>query len=120
MKNTKTSIVKRVAIATAMLVGCAAVAPAFAGHVSLNIGVGLPAVGVGYYAPAPVVYAPPPVVYAPPPPVYYAPAPVYYGPAPAYYGPGVGATVIVGGHGGYYRRDHDRYYYRDGYRRYGH
>ncbi|WP_267223339.1 hypothetical protein [Dyella silvae] len=113
MNKTKTSIVKRVVVATAMLVGCAAVAPAFAGHVSVNIGVGLPAVGVGYYAPAPVVYAPPP-------PVYYAPAPVYYAPAPVYYGPGVGATVIYGGRGGYYRHDHDRYYYRDGYRHYGH
>jgi hypothetical protein len=114
MNKTKTSIVKRIAVATVLLVGCAAVAPAFAGHVSVNIGVGLPAVGVGYYAPAPVVYAPPP-------PVYYAPAPVYYAPAPVYYGPGVGATVIVGGHGGYYHHDHDRgYYYRDGYRRYGH
>ena len=113
MNKTKLSTVKRIGLATAMLIGCAAVAPAFAGHVSLNVGIGLPVAGVGYYAPPPpVVYAPAPVVYAPPPPVYYAPAPVYYGPA-------VGATVIVGGHGGYYH--HDRgYYYRDGYRRYGH
>jgi hypothetical protein len=111
MNKTKTSIVKRVALASAMLIGCAAVAPAFAGHVSLNIGVGLPVYG-GYYAPAPVVYAPPP-------PVYYAPAPVYYAPAPVVYPAAVGATVIVGGHPGYYRRG-GGYYYRDGYRHYGH
>ncbi|WP_109126611.1 hypothetical protein [Dyella sp. C11] len=112
--NKKISTIKRVALATAMLVGCAAVAPAFAGHVSLNVGIGLPAVGVGYYAPAPVVYAPPPpVVYAP------APAPVYYGaPAPVVYGPAVGAAVVVGGHPGYYHRG--GYYYRGGYRYYGH
>lgn len=112
MNKTKLSTAKRIALATAMLVGCAAVAPAFAGHVSLNVGIGLPVAGVGYYAPAPVYYAPAPVVYAPPPPVYYAPAPVYYGPA-------VGATVIVGGHPGYYHRG-GGYYYRDGYRHYGH
>jgi len=112
MNKTKTSIVKRAALATAMLIGCAAVAPAFAGHVSLNIGVGLPVYGGGYYAPAPVVYAPPP-------PVYYAPAPVYYAPAPVVYPAAVGATVIVGGHPGYYHRG-GGYYYRDGYRHYGH
>lgn len=111
MNKTKTSIVKRVALASAMLIGCAAVAPAFAGHVSLNIGVGLPVVG-GYYAPAPVVYAPPP------PPVYYAPAPVYYAPAPVVYPAAVGATVVVGGRPGYYHRG--GYYYRSGYRYYGH
>ncbi|WP_430390738.1 hypothetical protein [Dyella sp. 20L07] len=111
MNKSKLSTVKRVALATAMLIGCVAVAPAFAGHVSLNVGIGLPGVGVGYYAPAPVVYAPPP------PPVYYAPAPVYYAPAPAYYGPAVGATVIVGGHPGYYHRG--GYYNRGGYRYYG-
>ncbi|MDR3445922.1 MULTISPECIES: hypothetical protein [unclassified Dyella] len=111
MNKTKTSIVKRVALASAMLIGCAAVAPAFAGHVSLNIGVGLPVVG-GYYAPAPVVYAPPP------PPVYYAPAPVYYAPAPVVYPAAVGATVVVGGRPGYYHRG--GYYYRGGYRYYGH
>lgn len=110
MNKTKTSIVKRVALASAMLIGCAAVAPAFAGHVSLNIGVGLPVVG-GYYAPAPVVYAPPP-------PVYYAPAPVYYAPAPVVYPAAVGATVVVGGRPGYYHRG--GYYYRGGYRYYGH
>lgn len=113
MNKSKLSIVKRVALASVLLVGCAAVAPAFAGHVSLNVGIGLPVVGVGYYAPAPVVYAPPP------PPVYYAPAPVVYGPpAPVYYGPAVGATVVVGGRPGYYHRG--GYYYRDGYRHYGH
>ena len=117
MNKTKLSTVKRIALATAMLVGCAAVAPAFAGHVSLNVGIGLPVAGVGYYAaPAPVVYAPAPVVYAPAP-VVYAPAPAYYG--PAVYGPAVGATVVVGGHGGYYRHG-DGYYYRGGYRHYGH
>ncbi|ULU27815.1 hypothetical protein [Dyella terrae] len=110
MNKTKTSIVKRVALASAMLIGCVAVAPAFAGHVSLNIGVGLPVVG-GYYAPAPVVYAPPP-------PVYYAPAPVYYAPAPVVYPAAVGATVVVGGRPGYYHRG--GYYYRGGYRYYGH
>jgi hypothetical protein len=80
----------------------------------LNVGIGLPVVGPAYYAPpAPVYYAPPP------PPVYYAPAPVVYGPpAPVYYGPAVGATVVVG-HPGYYHRDHG-YYYRGGYRHYGH
>jgi hypothetical protein len=111
--NKKISTIKRVAVATAMLVGCVAVAPAFAGHVSLNVGIGLPAVGVGYYAPAPVVYAPPP------PPVYYAPAPapVVYA-APGYYPAAVGATVVVGGHPGYYHRG--GYYYRGGYRYYGH
>ena len=97
MNKTKLSTVKRIALATAMLVGCAAVAPAFAGHVSLNVGIGLPVVGVGY-APAPVVYAP---------------APGYYG-----YGPAVGATVVVGGHPGYYHRG--GYYNRGGYRYYGH
>ena len=112
MNKTKTSIVKRVALASAMLIGCAAVAPAFAGHVSLNIGVGLPVYGGGYYAPAPVVYAPPP------PPVYYAPAPVVYAPAPVVYPAAVGATVVVGGHPGYYHRG--GYYYRGGYRYYGH
>jgi len=113
MNKTKFSTVKRVALAAAMLVGCVAVAPAFAGHVSLNVGVGLPVVGAGYYAPAPVVYAPPP-------PVVYAPAPVVYGPgyAPVVYGPAVGATVVVGGHPGYYHRG--GYYYRGGYRYYGH
>jgi hypothetical protein len=112
MNKTKLSTVKRIALATAMLVGCAAVAPAFAGHVSLNVGIGLPVVGVGY--------APAPVVYAPPPPVYYAPAPVVYAPAPGYYGygPAVGATVVVGGHPGYYHRG--GYYNRGGYRYYGH
>jgi hypothetical protein len=117
MNKSKLSSVKRVALATAMLIGCVAVAPAFAGHVSLNVGIGLPAVGVGYYAPAPVVYAPPP-------PVYYAPAPVVYAPGPVVYGPGVGATVIVGGHPGYYHRGgyygHGGYYNRGGYRYYGH
>ncbi|QNK02065.1 hypothetical protein [Dyella telluris] len=112
MNTNKTSIIKRAALASVMLIGCAAVAPAFAGHVSLNIGVGLPVVG-GYYAPAPVVYAPAPVVYAPPPP------PVYYAPAPVVYPAAVGATVIVGGHPGYYRHG-GGYYYRDGYRHYGH
>lgn len=114
MNTTKISTVKRVALATAMLIGCVAVAPAFAGsHVSLNVGIGLPVVGPAYYAP------PPPVYYAPPPPVYYAPAPVVYGPpAPVYYGPAVGATVVVG-HPGYYHRDRG-YYYRGGYRHYGH
>lgn len=111
MNKTKLSTVKRVALATAMLVGCAAVAPAFAGHVSLNVGIGLPVVGVGY-APAPVVYAPAPVVYAPAP-VVYAPAPAYYG-----YGPAVGAAVVVGGHPGYYHGG--GYHYRGGYRYYGH
>lgn len=115
MNKTKISTIKRVAVATALVVGCAAVAPAFAGHVSLNVGIGLPAVGVGYYAPAPVVYAPPP-------PVYYAPAPVVYG-GPAYGGPvvypAVGAAVVVGGHPGYYHRG-GGYYYRGGYRYYGH
>lgn len=112
--NTKISTIKRVALATAMLIGCVAVAPAFAGsHVSLNVGIGLPVVGPAYYAPAPAV------VYAPPPPVYYAPAPVVYGPpAPVYYGPAVGATVVVG-HPGYYHRG-GGYYYRGGYRHYGH
>jgi len=111
MNKTKTSIIKRAALATVMLIGCAAVAPAFAGHVSLNIGVGLPVVG-GYYA------APAPVVYAPPPPVVYAPAPVYYAPAPVVYPAAVGATVVVGGRPGYYHRG--GYYYRGGYRYYGH
>lgn len=115
MNKTKISTIKRVAVATALVVGCVAVAPAFAGHVSLNVGIGLPAVGVGYYAPAPVVYAPPP-------PVYYAPAPVVYG-GPVYGGPvvypAVGAAVVVGGHGGYYHRG-GGYYYRGGYRYYGH
>lgn len=115
MNKTKISTIKRVAVATALVVGCAAVAPAFAGHVSLNVGIGLPAVGVGYYAPAPVVYAPPS-------PVYYAPAPVVYG-GPAYGGPvvypAVGAAVVVGGHPGYYHRG-GGYYYRGGYRYYGH
>jgi hypothetical protein len=111
MNKSKLSTVKRVALATAMLIGCATVAPAFAGsHVSLNIGVGLPVVGAGYYAPAPVVYAPAPVV--------YAPAPVVYAPAPVVYGPAVGATVVVGGRPGYYH--HGGYYYRGGYRYYGH
>ncbi|PXV54150.1 hypothetical protein SAMN04487785_11472 [Dyella jiangningensis] len=109
MNKTKTSIVKRVALASALLIGCAAVAPAFAGHVSLNIGVGLPVYGGYYAAPAPVVYAPPP------PPVYYAPAPVVYAPAPVVY---PAATVVVGGHPGYYHRG--GYYYRGGYRYYGH
>ncbi len=114
MNKTKISAVKRVALATVMLVGCAAVAPAFAGHVSVNVGIGLPAVGVGYYggpayypAPAPVVYAPAPVV--------YAPAPVVYGPA---------ATVVVGpgyyGHGGGYYHRAPGYYHHGGYRYYGH
>jgi hypothetical protein len=113
MNKTKTSIVKRVALASVVLLGCAAVAPAFAGHVSLNIGVGLPVYGGGYYAaPAPVVYAPPP------PPVYYAPAPVVYAPAPVVYPAAVGATVVVGGRPGYYHRG--GYYYHGGYRYYGH
>lgn len=112
MNKTKFSTVKRVAVAAAMLIGCVAVAPAFAGsHVSLNVGIGLPVVGPAYYAPAPVVYAPPP-------PVVYAPAPVVYGPPPpVYYGPAVVGSVVVG-RPGYYR--HGGYYYRGGYRHYGH
>jgi len=113
MNKTKISSVKRVVLATAMLLGCVAVAPAFAGsHVSLNVGIGLPAVGVGYYG-GPAYYpAPAPVVYAAPAPVVYAPAPVVYGPP---------AAVVVGGsyyHGGHYY--HPGYYHRGGYRYYGH
>lgn len=70
-------------------------------HVSVGIGIGVPAYPV-YAAP------PPPVYYAPPPPVYYAPPVVYAPPA-----------VVVGG--GYYRRPywggyHGGYGYRGGYR----
>ncbi|HET6551987.1 MAG TPA: hypothetical protein VFG49_00470 [Dyella sp.] len=111
MNNTKYSTIKRIALASVVLIGSAAVAPAFAGsHVSLNVGIGLPVVGPAYYAPAPVVYAPAPVVYAPAPVVYGPPAPVYYGPA-------VGAAVVVG-RPGYYH--HGGYYHRGGYRYYGH
>jgi len=114
MNKTKTPIVKRVALAAAMLVGCAAVAPAFAGHVNIGIGIGLP-VG-GYYAPAPVYYAPPPVVYAPPPP------PVYYEPAPTVVvSPGYYQRVYYRHGEGYYRhhdRDDDDGYRHGHYRRY--
>lgn len=96
-----------------------AATPAHAGgHVSLSLGVGLPAAGVGYVGPS--YYGPPAPVYAPPvyaPPVIYAPAPVYgpyYGPryyAPRYYGPQVVYRAYPG------RGWHDRDGYRGDYRR---
>ncbi|XRD81686.1 hypothetical protein ISN76_06190 [Dyella halodurans] len=96
-----------------MLLGCVAVAPAFAGHVNVSVGIGLPVVGVGYYGG--------PAYYPAPAPVVYAPAPVYYAPAPVVYGPAVGVVVGPGGyyHGhGYYPRG-GGYYHHGGYRVYG-
>ncbi len=49
----------------------------------------------------PVVYGAPPVVYSAPP-VVYAPAPTVIYQAPIVPAPPVfGATVVIGGHGGY-------------------
>jgi hypothetical protein len=72
-----------------------------AGHVNLNIGLGIPLPGV--VAAPPVVVAPAPVVMAAPPPVVVAPAP-----------------VVVAPYGGYYYRHypHYRYYPRKYYRHY--
>jgi hypothetical protein len=114
MKKTKLSSVKRVVLATAMLLGCVAVAPAFASHLNVSVGIGLPAVGVGYYGG--------PAYYPAPAPVVYAPAPVYYAPAPVYYGaPAVGVVVGPGGyyHGHPYYPRGGGYYHHGGYRVYG-
>ncbi len=114
MNKSKLSSVKRVVLASAMLLGCVAVAPAFAGHLNVSVGIGLPVVGVGYYGG--------PAYYPAPAPVVYAPAPVYYAPAPVYYGaPAVGVVVGPGYyHGGrpYYPRG-GGYYHHGGYRVYG-
>ncbi len=75
---------KRILTATALMAALLLPASAFAGHVSVGVGINLG--GPGYYAPPPVVYeAPPaPVYYYDPPPVVYAPLPVVYGPPVAY------------------------------------
>lgn len=119
MNKSKLSSVKRVVLASAMLLGCVAVAPAFAGHVNVSVGIGLPVVGVGYYGG--------PAYYPAPAPVVYAPAPVYYEPAPVYYAPAAVGVVVGPGYyhgrgyyprgGGYYRHDHDHDH--DHYRGYG-
>lgn len=111
MNKSKLSNVKRVVLATAVLLGCSAFAPAFArDHVSIGIGVNLPGVSVGYsngyygrpyYGPA---YYPAPVYYAPPPRVVYYDQPVV-----------VERPVVrrvYQERGGYYR-ERPRYYYRD-------
>ena len=102
-------MLKKIAVAMVAAGGLmVAAAPAHAGgHVSLSLGVGLPAVGYGYAAPA--YYGPPAVAYAPAP--VYAPAPYYgvgyYG--PRYYGPGYYGPRVVFRGGSYYH----------GYRGYG-
>lgn len=119
MTKSKLFNVKRVALATAVLLGATVAAPAFAGghgHVSVGIGVNLPGVSIGYsngyrggYYPAPY-YGP----------AYY-PAPVYYRPAPrvVYYDdPVVVERPVVVRHVYEERRyegdgDHHRHYYRD-------
>ncbi|WP_266170088.1 hypothetical protein [Dyella subtropica] len=109
MSKSKLSTVKRVALATAVLLGCTAVTPVFArGHVSVGIGVNLPGVSVGYndgyYRP---YYGP----------AYY-PAPVYYRPAPrvVYYDDPVVVERPV-----YVRHVYEeRGYYREGYRHHHH
>lgn len=108
MNKSKLSSVKRVVLASAMLLGCVAVAPAFAGHLNVSVGIGLPAVGVGYYGG--------PAYYPAPAPVVYAPAPVYYEPAPVYYG-GPAVVVAPGYYGRPYYHHHgdDRYERRGGY-----
>lgn len=106
MNMSKRSSLKRVVLAAAVLLGCAAVAPAFArSHVSVGIGINVPGVSIGYsdgYRP------------------YYRPAyygyggPVYYRPAPrvVYYDEPVVVERPV-----YVRRVYeDRGYYSDGYR----
>lgn len=107
MNKSKRSSLKRVVLAAAVLLGCAAVAPAFArSHVSVGIGINMPGVSVGYsdgyyrpyYRPAYYGYA----------------APVYYRPAPrvVYYDDPVVVERPV-----YVRRVYEeRGYYSDGYR----
>lgn len=116
MNKSKLSNVKRVVLATAVLLGCSAFAPVFArDHVSVGIGVNLPGVSIGYsnggyrhgyYGAA--YYGP----------AYY-PAPVYYRPAPrvVYYDEPVVVErpVVVRRvyeERGYYR-ERPRHYYRD-------
>jgi hypothetical protein len=96
-KNVKK--ISQLLVAGALAGGFVGVAQA---HVSVGIGIGVPAYPV--YAPPPA-----PVYVAPPPPVYYAPPPppVVYAPPPA---------VVVGGGYGYYGRPYYRHhgYYRHG------
>ena len=113
MNNSKRSSLKRVVLAAAVLLGCAAAAPSFArSHVSVGIGVNLPGVSIGYSDGYRGHYRPyyGGGYYAP---AYYAP-PVYYRPAPrvVYYDEPVVVERPV-----YVRRVYeDRGYYSDGYR----
>lgn len=96
---------KRVAALIVLGLGCAITAPAFAhGHVSVNIGVGVPGVDLGYSN-----YHHYRGGYGYGGPVYY-PAPVYYRPAPrvVYYDePEVIEQPV------YEQRDYERVIYRD-------
>ncbi|GAA0708623.1 hypothetical protein FHW84_004038 [Dyella sp. SG562] len=114
MNKSKPSSLKRVVLAAAVLLGCAAAAPSFArSHVSVGIGVNLPGVSIGYSDGYRGHYRHPYYgggYYAG---GYYAP-PVYYRPAPrvVYYDEPVVVERPV-----YVRRVYEeRGYYSDGYR----
>ena len=114
MNKSKRSSLKRVVLAAAVLLGCAAAAPSFArSHISVGIGVNLPGVSVGYSDGYRGYYHHPYYGgYG-----YYAP-PVYYRPAPrvVYYDDPVVVERPV-----YVRRVYEeRGYYGDGYRRHYH
>ncbi len=120
-------LVRRAALALALLAASLCVVPAALARVHVGVGIAFPGISVGvgncwrcgYWAP------PPPVYYQPayPAPVYY-PAPAYYPPRPVYYGYRYYAPYRDGDdydrdhyrgrgdwhryHGGYYRHhDHD-------------
>jgi len=60
-----TSDMKKMLLAAALIL---TTAPAWAGHFSFGVSIGLPLFSIDTYSPPPVVYAaPPPVVYVPPP-----------------------------------------------------
>lgn len=91
-----------VLVAGALGVGFMSAAQA---HVSIGVGIGVPAYPVYAAPPAPVYVAPPPPVYVAPPPVVYAPPP----------------PVVYGGYGYYgrpYHRHHGYYRHGPGYYRY--
>jgi hypothetical protein len=99
-RRTKVKKLGGLLVAGALGVGLVGAAQA---HVSIGVGIGVPAYPVYAAPPAPVYMAPPqPVYVAPPPPVVYAPPP----------------AVVVGGYGGYgyYGRPYYRHhgYYRHG------